>query len=221
MGFFSGMLGFADREFDHIVSEAATLASDVEKAFAPRTPPANSCEAQVQQVTAASKRAFTAMPTNSPVMSCQEDPAAGPTSAHTVVVPASGDSGMNIDAAVRHLDAAAHKMSTGWCARYVRQALAAGGITGVGPPEARLYGPFLLAAGFVVVPNTVPYVPKKGDVIVLQPYPNAPAEVQAGHIEMYDGKGWVSDFHQNGMWAGPGFRAYNQYHPDSYAIYRP
>ncbi len=78
MGFFSGMLRFADREFNHIVSEVATLASDVEKTSAPRTPPANSCEAQVQQVTASSKRAFTAMSTNSPVMACPDNATSPP-----------------------------------------------------------------------------------------------------------------------------------------------
>ena len=47
------------------------------------------------------------------------------------------------------------------------------------------------------------YTPKAGDVVVIQPYTGGRTH---GHIAMYDGTSWVSDFVQNDMWGGPGYR---------------
>ena len=38
----------------------------------------------------------------------------------------------------------------------------------------------------------------------------------AGHMQMFDGSVWISDFKQNGFWAGPGYRT----HKPAFKIYR-
>ncbi len=58
------------------------------------------------------------------------------------------------------------------------------------------------------------YVPEKGDVAVIQPYSGGDPN---GHIAMYDGTQWVSDFAQRDLWGGPGYRKHK---PDC-VIYRP
>jgi hypothetical protein len=127
-----------------------------------------------------------------------------------------GTSNMDIDKAVAHLDANAHGKSQKKCAQYVRQAIEAGGVrldVNTRPGEAKNYGPYLGRHGFKAV-DTQNYVPQKGDVAVIQNYPGGSA---AGHIAMYNGTQWVSDFRQTDMWSGPGYRK----HQPSYEIYRP
>jgi len=58
------------------------------------------------------------------------------------------------------------------------------------------------------------YVAKKGDVAVIQPYDGGNPN---GHITMYDGNQWVSDFKQRDIWGGAGYR---KHRPDC-VIYRP
>lgn len=128
-----------------------------------------------------------------------------------------GTSGLDIDAAVKHLDSHAQSESTGRCARYVREALDAGNIKiNPNPIHAKDYGSYLEAKGFVKLTATEEpqYTPQKGDVAVIQPYKGGSA---SGHICMYNGTQWVSDFKQRDMWSGPGYRTNK---PD-YAIYRP
>ena len=63
-------------------------------------------------------------------------------------------------------------------------------------------------------------VPEKGDVAVIQGYPGGTADkngVPYGHIQMYNGNQWVSDFYQNHPFY-PG-KNYELYEP-SYTIYR-
>ena len=58
--------------------------------------------------------------------------------------------------------------------------------------DAGDYGPFLLRHGAQTVsPDS--YVPQIGDVVVF----HKTAKHPNGHIEMYDGHRWVSDFMQN------------------------
>lgn len=89
----------------------------------------------------------------------------------------------------------AKNKSTGYCAMACRKGLAAGGLNTNGhPPDAKGYGPFLQKLGASVVPGKN-YTPEKGDIVVFggnkaHPY---------GHIEVYTGKGWVSDFKQHSM----------------------
>jgi hypothetical protein len=126
---------------------------------------------------------------------------------------------MNIDDAVKKLNAQAKKISGGKCATFVREAIQAGGVDlqTPYPASAKDYGPYLEQYGFeAVTPTPSPnYSPEKGDIAVIQPYPGGRPD---GHIEMYNGTQWVSDFFQNGkdIWPGPGYR---QSTP-SYEVYR-
>ena len=111
-------------------------------------------------------------------------------------------SGFDIDDAVAHLNAAAKEKSIGSCAKYVREAMEAGGMSTNGRPDyACKYGPFLLRKGFNQINITDPndYTPIKGDIVVFDTYPGQP-KYPAGHIQMYNGEKWVSDFVQRRFW---------------------
>jgi hypothetical protein len=81
------------------------------------------------------------------------------------------------------------------------------------PREAKGYGPFLISKGFRAVPNAN-YSPRKGDIVVIQPYVGGNP---SGHIAMYDGSRWISDFKQADFWGGKGYRA----HKPPHTFYRP
>lgn len=124
-----------------------------------------------------------------------------------------------MDKALQHLDRHAQRQSTGQCARYVRQALQAGGLN-LKPPypaSAKYYGRYLEDYGFSPVAPKPPanYSAQRGDIIVIQPYSIAQPH---GHIAIFNGARWVSDFIQRSgdIWPGPGYR---QHKPD-YEIYR-
>ncbi|SMC21249.1 hypothetical protein SAMN02745857_01172 [Andreprevotia lacus DSM 23236] len=66
---------------------------------------------------------------------------------------------------------------------------------------AKDYGLALGAAGFVQVPAKDTY--EAGDVAVIQPATGHPT----GHMAMYDGHQWVSDFKQlHGLYPGKTYR---------------
>ena len=119
----------------------------------------------------------------------------------------------DVDKAAQYLTSHAEPESTSNCATYVRKAISAkagGGLPMNSTKSAKDYGPQLEAAGFrQVTDGTV----QKGDVAVIQPYPGGNPN---GHMTMYNGSQWVSDYKQRDMWGGPGYRA-NQ---PSYKIYR-
>ncbi|WP_431765460.1 CHAP domain-containing protein [Paraburkholderia sp.] len=116
----------------------------------------------------------------------------------------------NIYAAVAHLRDNAEAGSTANCAKYVRRAIEAGGITLTHTASARNYGGPLTAAGFHEVLSGAPW---KGDVVVIQPITGHPD----GHMAMYDGQIWISDFKQyHGFYPS---QAYRNIHPP-YKIYR-
>jgi RHS repeat-associated protein len=102
------------------------------------------------------------------------------------------------------------------CAKYVRMALEGGGLNTTKDPahkvNAKDYGPLLISRGFTEV-SKEGYVPQKGDIAVIQNYKGGSV---AGHITMYTGSHWGSDFKQTDMWSGKGFRKYKP----AYAIYR-
>ncbi len=108
-----------------------------------------------------------------------------------------GGSRMNIAAAVRHLDSAALSGPSGQCGVWIRRAIAAGGLSafnsGVG--NAWQMGTALRSAGFQPISATN-YSPRAGDVVVFQPVPGH----SNGHIEMWDGTQWVSDWKQAGFY---------------------
>jgi hypothetical protein len=93
------------------------------------------------------------------------------------------------------MDAHALSRSSHHCAMYCRLGMEAAGLnTGDRPQsgDAGDYGPFLLRHGAQTVsPDS--YVPQVGDVVVF----NKTDQHVNGHIEMYDGQHWVSDFLQH------------------------
>lgn len=134
----------------------------------------------------------------------------------------------DVDNAVKQLRINALSVSANRCAKYVANAIRSTGIK-VNPPlarkesgfaEARDYRFSLEMAGFSEVTNSSQnagdiflfYKPQKGDVVIFQPVPKH----EAGHIAMYDGQKWISDFVQKGFWPASAYKAYDA----SYAIYR-
>lgn len=110
-------------------------------------------------------------------------------------------SAFNIDAAVEYLNKHAKNISGGMCARAVRQALEQGGLDTTGrPSSAYLYNNFLPKLGFKPIlesgytGNSLPkdYTPQKGDIVVI----GANSKHKHGHIAMYNGSQWISDFKQ-------------------------
>lgn len=87
--------------------------------------------------------------------------------------------------------------SIGRCAQYVRTAMEAGGLNTKGRPmEARNYWRknFMAHLGFGMQDKST-YRPKAGDVYVMDYTPY-------GHIAMYDGTTWISDFKQHSVLVG-------------------
>lgn len=108
-------------------------------------------------------------------------------------------SGFNIDSAVNYLTAHAHRSTTGYCAKYVRQALEAGGInTKDHPNSAADYVGYMPKFGFNLLfkgyGDKLPkdYTPQKGDIVVI----GRVGKHKHGHIAMYNGEQWISDFKQ-------------------------
>jgi len=110
--------------------------------------------------------------------------------------------GWNVRTASNWIKSHAEPGPTHNCATYVRRAILAGGVNVPTTHNAKDYGPMLEHAGFRKIPATVP--PQAGDVVVIQPYPGGHP---AGHIALYDGQDWYSDFKQRDLWGGPGYRA--------------
>jgi uncharacterized Zn-binding protein involved in type VI secretion len=122
----------------------------------------------------------------------------------------------SINAQVQHLEEKANDSSTGYCARYVRQAIEAGGTPldpSTRPTSAKNYGPYLQRHGYTPVQSGPNYTPQPGDVVVHQPYSGGSRH---GHIAMYSGNQWISDFKQRDMYGGTGYRQ-NQ----NFTVYRP
>lgn len=133
--------------------------------------------------------------------------------------PERGESSLDVNAAVKHANDHAKDKSIRRCAQKVREALEAGGVFIKNYPGlAKEYGPYLEQAGFhKLSPRPQPdYDAQKGDVVVIQNYEDG----EAGHIAIFNGSHWVSDFLQlrnDSLWAGPGYRE----HKPSYEVYRP
>jgi hypothetical protein len=107
------------------------------------------------------------------------------------------------------VDSHAGCKSGGQCAKAIRKGLEAGGLDTKGrPTDAKDYGPFLVKHGAENVPDKN-YTAQKGDIAVFEGNKQHPH----GHIEVYDGKQWVSDFKQKN------YSPYRTNVPDS-EIYR-
>ena len=127
---------------------------------------------------------------------------------------------LNVDKATQHatdhvVPPAEHPFGIGKCAQHVREALRAGGINipaaGV---IAKDYGPVLEKYGFKPLDPTpaANYSPMRGDIVVIQ----KTTKNENGHIAIYNGNNWVSDFKQQGFWPSSSYRSENP----PYKIYR-
>ena len=97
--------------------------------------------------------------------------------------------------AMRYAKKHAKKKSSGYCARYVANALEYAGIKFQRQPSAYMYhtNGILKKAGFGLVSTSMSgYSPQPGDVCVIGRFNNH----KHGHICIYDGKNWISDFVQ-------------------------
>lgn len=88
----------------------------------------------------------------------------------------------------------AHSRSTGYCAKYVRRALQSAGYSFTPNASAYQYATrgTLAEAGFTKLSNDN-YQPQVGDVAVF----NRSSKNPHGHIQIFDGSQWVSDFKQS------------------------
>lgn len=120
--------------------------------------------------------------------------------------------GWDCEKAVKYLQENAENTSVGMCAKYVRKAIEAGNVTLTRHISAKNYGSSLIAVGFVELNFTPASGYSKGDVAVIQP----PPKTLHGHMQMYDGSQWISDFKQRDFWPGPTYRKKQP----SYAVYR-
>ena len=89
----------------------------------------------------------------------------------------------------------ARSSSTGYCARYVRKALQSAGYEFTPNPSAYQYASrgTLAQAGFAKISNNEQ--PQIGDVVVY----DRSAKHPHGHIQIFDGSNWVSDFRQSSI----------------------
>lgn len=126
---------------------------------------------------------------------------------------AGGHRAIDVDRAVAHLDENAGSRSQGHCLRSVREAVQAGGGNTGSTLSAKDFGPNLERAGFSSVADqrTAGYTPERGDVAVFQAVPGHPH----GHIAMYNGQQWVSDYRQDSFYANQAYRS------GSFTVYRP
>lgn len=110
----------------------------------------------------------------------------------------------NIKDSLEYLNRNAKSKSIGKCAAYVRKAIEAGGLSTEGRPVAAcMYKDFLPKIGFNEIAEVTGKIKqqewthknaKPGDIAVM-------SHGKYGHICMYNGKCWVSDYVQTGMWA--------------------
>lgn len=129
---------------------------------------------------------------------------ASQTQTHIITSPSSASAANAALSASR----AAHSKSVGRCALYVRKALQSAGYSFTPKASAYQYAHGTLAgAGFTQISSTN-YVPQIGDVVVF----NRTSKNPHGHIQIYDGSQWVSDFRQ------PKFSPYSQH--NGYTVWR-
>jgi predicted chitinase len=119
----------------------------------------------------------------------------------------------DIEKAVDHVNNNAHSKSKGKCALYIRQAINAGGITGIYGHAREYYDTDkLINKGFTKIGTDINSINlQKGDIVAFGAVKGHPY----GHIAMWNGTQWISDFKQKSFWVA------NQYSIEKkYAIYR-
>ncbi len=98
------------------------------------------------------------------------------------------------DRAAQYATDNANKKSVSLCAAYVRNSLEAGGCpTFFHPKVAYEYKDFLLDLGFIEIPKTNKR--EIGDIVVFNAVRNHPY----GHIAIWNGNQWISDFKQRNL----------------------
>ena len=101
--------------------------------------------------------------------------------------------GYDIDKAVSHIQSNALSKSNNECAKYVRLAIEAGGLkSNTQPRNALNYFGILKELGFTELKTTT-YI--KGDIVV---FDGLSGHIY-GHIAMWTGTEWISDFKQNSI----------------------
>jgi hypothetical protein len=115
------------------------------------------------------------------------------------------------DTAVEYVIAHAKPKSLHRCAEFTRRAIEAGGLTLIRTRYAKDYGPSLTRVGFARLDDLiVDYEP--GDVVIINGFKGH----EAGHMAMFTGVNWVSDFKQKTLYPG---HAYRKAQPN-YTVYR-
>lgn len=108
----------------------------------------------------------------------------------------------NISAACKHLTQNSQASSIHYCAKYVANAMAAGGLKFTRLASAYMYANMLPSIGFKLIATKTgkqeqnswwPSNSQAGDIAVM-------AHGQHGHICMYNGSQWISDFRQRNPW---------------------
>ena len=116
----------------------------------------------------------------------------------------------DVNAAAEYLDRHANgTTSLHRCAEYTSNAIGHGGVHILRHHSAKDFGSSLVAAGFLEVTGD-DY--QRGDVVVIQGFQGH----TDGHMAMYDGERWVSDFKQRTLYPGESYRAARP----SYVVYR-
>lgn len=109
----------------------------------------------------------------------------------------------NRNKAIEHLQREALPKSDNKCGIFVREAIEAGGIrlnrnlNTTTEGSAFGFGPILEHAGFKKIPTNTKL--QAGDVVIFPKSHNL--KHKHGHIAMYDGEKWISDFKQDDIYA--------------------
>ena len=122
----------------------------------------------------------------------------------------------HIASAIHHLRMHARERASGHSASHVKAAIQAGGLSLPDAPRlAKHYDPYLVSKGFLKLTpaSLMNFRPIRGDVAVIQPYDGGDL---SGHIMMYDGGQWISDFRQADFWPDANYRKY----APPYSIFR-
>ena len=120
--------------------------------------------------------------------------------------------GFSVNAASRYLIEHAYEKSHNRCAWHIMCAMNAGGqpVPLLRACDYKWYFRDFLDTQFYEVPSE-DYIPEKGDIVVFPKVANHPY----GHIAMWTGKQWVSDFEQNNIIVA------KEYNKHDYTIFRP
>lgn len=125
----------------------------------------------------------------------------------------------NLSEAVQHSQKHAFLASQDKCAERTRQAIEAGGVTLMHHGSAKDYGSSLTLVGFQAKMINHLAQLEKGDIVVFQGFKGIPGTKKDhphGHMAMYDGKHWISDFRQHHFYPGPD----HQVAKPSFVVYR-